>query len=134
MQIQNNTPFVLVFGKAAIEPSSVGTLPPEFEQHPEVDLLLRLRKIKPHGGTPPKPQPASTVHTSDLDPSNDGPEALTFDSDEVDIPIGWDEFHGNKARAWIKKCDDVVLLSKMHAIEDRPKIRVALQARIQELE
>jgi len=149
MQIQNNTPHILVFGKAVIEPSRTGTLPPEFDGHPSVDLLIRLKKIRPlkpftealpvqatnYQSVKPtsRPAPPPSVHTSDLDPSNDGPEVLSFDSNDIDIPIGWDEFHGNKCRAWIKKCDDIVLLGKMHAIELRPKIRVALQARIDTL-
>ena len=144
MQVQNNTQQVLVFGKTIIQPHHSAALPAEFDDHPTVDLLIRLRKLTPSipepanlsvKGAPPYRDPAPAEPEGFTPPTAPAdPVSILFAADDTSIPAGWDEMHGNKCRAWIKKQDDVVLLGKMYAIEDRPKIRSVIQARIDTLE
>jgi hypothetical protein len=130
MQVHNNTTQVLVFGKTLIKPQQSGNLSADFDDHPTIDLLLRMRKITARRPVDPEPSIVDFLQAK----NEDEPETLTFKADDTSIPAGWDEMHGNKCRAWIKRQTDLSLLGKMAAIEDRPKIRAAIQVQIDTLE
>lgn len=127
MHVQNNTDRILVFGKSVIEPKGVGSLPIEFNDRPTVKMLLQTGQINAIKSIEPGPSIVELLADKE-------PEPVTFESDGNGIPPDWDELHGNKCRAWIRKQEDVALLGKMVAVESRPKIRDALQARFDTLE
>lgn len=132
MQVLNNTEMILVFGKTIIKPQQSGDLPSEFDEHSTVDLLVRLHKITPRGFTPPT-APAVPSSLPFDDETETVTETVEFTPSDG-IPPGWDELHGNKKKAWVKRQDDVVLLGKMLMLEGGDKIRDAIQARIDTLE
>ena len=132
MHVTNQTKQVLVFGKTMISPQASGELPPEFEDHDTVDLLIRLRKITPSVSYDTAPTPVEQMFVKPA-PEVETADPVVFEADDA-LPIGFDEWHANKCYAWIKKQTNVVLLSKMAAIEDRPKVQAKLEARIAELQ
>ena len=132
MYVTNQTNQILVFGRTTIFPQATGLLPSEFDEHETVDLLIRLRKLSPASPvTPVRLSPVQEMFTPPTKPAD--PTPVVFEEDD-EIPVGWDEIHANKAYAWIKKQDNVVLLSKMAAIEDRPKVQAKLELRVAELQ
>ena len=132
MHVTNQTKQVLVFGKTMIPPQASGKLPPEFEDHDTVDLLIRLRKITPSVSYDTAPTPVEQMFVKPA-PEVETADPVVFEADDQ-IPPDWDEAHGTKRNHWIRKQTNVSLLSKMAAIEDRPKTRERLEARVAELQ
>jgi hypothetical protein len=49
---------------------------------------------------------------------------------ENEIPDGWDELNVLTCKAWIKKCTDLPTLHKLSSVEDREKVKAAIDIRI----
>lgn len=133
MRVANTTPFVQHFGGSSIEPGRSALVDNEWREHPVFRRLVAEQKLmvaddhlseeimekaedKGVGFTPPT-KPAD-------------PQPAIFSSELEDFA----EWHTNKAKAFVKKSDDLETLKGLLEVEERPKVASALRDRLDTLE
>lgn len=129
MQVTNVSKFVYHLGTVTIEPNSTVEL--KESEWEDVETLLALVDrgyllVSGREKEPVKiaPAPAKTKLTAEtkVTPSDDG------------VPDGFASMHTNKAKSWVRKCEDTGPLYAALLNEKRDKVAAAIRNRIDELE
>lgn len=121
------------FSQAILPGETADDIPDEvakdWMQRPGVEPFLRAGSVivKLGNGKPkPKPRPATTVHDAPLpaDPPADPP---------ADAPSEFRGLHWKSAMAMVAEMNDLDELAALHADEDRPRVKEAIETRMKEL-
>lgn len=132
MQIVNVSKYRIPFGGVSLDPEGGTVVLDEMPTGRPREILEELVEVgylkvsdpgedeEPIQDPEPVPEPMRTDEDADTVP--------------IEVPQGFAKWHTNKAKAWVKKQDDLVLLKTLATVDERPKVVAALDARIEELE
>lgn len=141
VQVANISKFVQHLGPHAIEPGqSIVLSDPQWIDHPALQRLadagaLMLARDPLSKQILEKAEEADVLAPEEvfIEVASEAVEELAKHG-APSAPVGFDTWHTNKAKGWVKKQNDIVLLNALLVDETRDKVAQAIEARISDLE